>query len=76
MTNWRRCAILHAVSQSEQKFIRGREAAEILGWSVAKVKRAARSGDLPTVAKLSGATGAYVFDRSVIEFVARQEAAA
>lgn len=49
------------------------EVARILGWSVAKVKREAKNGGLPTIAKLGPATGAYVYDRHTIEYVARQQ---
>jgi hypothetical protein len=48
-----------------------REAAELLGdRSVATVKRQARDGVLPIAAKAPGETGAYLFDRSVIEQIA------
>jgi Helix-turn-helix domain len=50
------------------------EAAEILGWSVSTTKRKARSGDIPTLGKLNGQTGSYLFSRTAIEYVARQEA--
>jgi hypothetical protein len=46
-----------------------REAAGILKRSVATVKRQARKGELPTVAKAPGMTGAYLFVRSEIEAV-------
>jgi hypothetical protein len=38
-----------------------------LGWSKAKVKRAAHAGTLPTVGKIDGARGAYLFDAAAIE---------
>ena len=43
------------------------EAAEILGWSLPTLKRKARAKDVPYVAKMNGATGAYLFDRKAIE---------
>lgn len=45
-------------------------AAEILGWSTAKVKAAAKSGELPYEQKLPGATGAYLFDTAKLEAIA------
>jgi hypothetical protein len=50
------------------------EAAEILGWSLSMTKRRARSGDLPTLGKLHGQTGSYLFSRSAIEYIARSAA--
>jgi hypothetical protein len=50
------------------------EAAEILGWSLSMTKRRARSGDLPTLGKLHGQTGSYLFSRSAIEYIARSVA--
>lgn len=47
------------------------EAARILGWSLAKVKREALAGRLPHQAKLPGETGAYLFSRDTVEFIAR-----
>lgn len=49
------------------------EVADILGWSRAKVKREAKNGGLPTIGKLPAATGAYLFNRATIEYVARQQ---
>lgn len=43
------------------------EVAEILGCSVATVKRRALVGDIPYAQKLPGETGAYLFDRVTIE---------
>ena len=43
-----------------------KKAAEILGWSLAKVKREAKKGRLPYVHKGEGTTG-YLFDRSTLE---------
>ena len=43
------------------------EAAQILGYSARTVKRMANSGHLPFAAKMPGTTGAFVFDRTVIE---------
>lgn len=47
------------------------EAARILGWSLAKVKRETLAGRLPHQGKLDGRTGAYLFSRDTIEYVAR-----
>jgi hypothetical protein len=56
------------------------EAANALGWSRAKVKREAKAGRLPYELQMPGATGAYLFHRSVIDTIAanakRQKAAA
>jgi hypothetical protein len=52
------------------------EVADILGWSRAKVKREAKNGGLPTIGKLPAATGAYLFNRSTIEYFARRQAVA
>lgn len=46
------------------------EAATILGWSTHKVKRYAKAGRLPVATKLTGGTGAYLFNRSDIEALA------
>lgn len=50
------------------------ETAALLGWSLAKVKREAKAGRLPSEHKLPGSTGAYLFDRSVIETIAANRA--
>jgi predicted DNA-binding transcriptional regulator AlpA len=63
------------VSQSDT-LISTPEVARILGWSVAKVKREAKNGGLPTITKMAGETGAYVYDRSVIEYIATDKARA
>jgi hypothetical protein len=56
------------------------QAATILGWSRAKVKREAKAGRLPYEHKMPTVTGAYLFHRSVIQTIAdnraRAEAAA
>jgi hypothetical protein len=51
------------------------EAAEILGWSTTKVKMQAQAGELPTLTKMRGQTGAYLFSRAVIVQLANQAAA-
>lgn len=51
------------------------EAATLLGWSRAKVKRHAADGLLPIVRKLPGDTGAYLFDRATVERLAKETAA-
>lgn len=43
------------------------EVAEILGVHVMKAKRMALAGELPYVTKRPGRTGAYLFDRAVVE---------
>jgi excisionase family DNA binding protein len=50
------------------------EVASILGLSLSTTKRRARRGELPTVGKLPGRTGSYLFSRSTIEFIAKQAA--
>lgn len=47
------------------------EAAEILGWSTTKLKVEAQHGRVPTIGKMRGKTGAYLFSRSTIEHLAR-----
>lgn len=49
------------------------EAAEITGWSRAKVKREALNGNLPYAIKMPGETGAYLFHRAVVELVAKRK---
>lgn len=51
------------------------DVAAILGWSKAKVKRAAQTGLLPYAAKGPGETGAYLFLREEIERYAAEEVA-
>lgn len=51
-----------------------KEAAEILGWSPSKTKRGAKAGELPTLGKLPGKTGSYLFSRSAIMYIAKQAA--
>lgn len=46
------------------------EAARILGWSLAKVKREAKAGRLPYEHKARGETGPYLFQRSTVETIA------
>lgn len=60
------------VSQSAN-IIGTAEAARILGWSLAKVKRETLAGRLPHQAKLDGRTGAYLFSRDTVEFIARTQ---
>jgi excisionase family DNA binding protein len=64
------------VSQSDTSLIGTTEAAELLGWSRAKVKREAASGRLPFAQKMPGGTGAYLFHRSILEVVNRQKVSA
>jgi predicted DNA-binding transcriptional regulator AlpA len=50
-------------------------AAQILGCSTATIKRLAKSGQLPAAFKMDGQTGAYVFERDVVEAFAAERAA-
>lgn len=50
------------------------EAAHILGIPVTTAQRWAKSGQLPVVTKLAGATGAYVLDRAAVEALAAERA--
>jgi hypothetical protein len=53
------------------------EAAELSGRSVATVKRAALTGQLPVALKMPGKTGAYLFTRqAVIEWAGARGVAA
>lgn len=74
MTNWRKCANIGRVSQSD--YVGTTAAAVILGWSRAKVKREAKAGRLPYAMKMPGDTGAYLFHSAVLEMVAKQQVAA
>lgn len=60
------------MSQSDTALIGTGEAATILGWSRAKVKREAMNGSLPVAQKMPGDTGAYLFHRSTVDIIARQ----
>lgn len=53
-------------SMSSPTLIGITEAAEILGLPIRTVKRKVQNGTIPHVAKLAGATGAYVLDLAVI----------
>lgn len=55
--------------------IGSKEAAELLGLTYATFKRRAKAGKIPRVAKMTGDTGAYLFDRSEIERLAAEAAA-
>ena len=59
-----------------QDLITASEAAKILDRPERTVKYQAKRDKLPVVAKLPGATGAYLFDRAAIEAIADSEAAA
>lgn len=63
------------MSQSDN-LIGTAQAAELLGWSRAKVKREAKDGHLPFEMKMGGDTGAYLFHRSVIATIAANRAKA
>lgn len=64
------------MSQSDTSLVGTTEAADILGWSIAKVKREAKSGRLPIALKMAGETGAYLFHRSTVDLISRQKGAA
>lgn len=51
------------------------EAAALLGVSLRTIQRRAKTGQLPYYAQLPGQTGAYLFDRTVIETLASTKAA-
>ncbi len=48
------------------------QVAELLGKSARTIQRMAEAGDLPAE-KMPGLTGAYLFDASLIEYLARQQ---
>ena len=50
--------------------------AQLLGVSVATVKRMVASGELATAAKLEGRTGAHLFNRATVEAFAAKRSAA
>lgn len=50
------------------------EAATLLRMPVTTAQRWAKSGRLPVVTKLAGATGAYVLDRAEVEALAAERA--
>jgi hypothetical protein len=43
------------------------QVADMTGWSVTSINRWALNGDLPSVRKLPGRTGPYLFDRQIVE---------
>lgn len=52
---------------SQSELLGVSEAAEIVGVSIATIKRAAVAGALPVALKMPGATGAYLFHRADVE---------
>jgi excisionase family DNA binding protein len=54
------------------KLLNSRQVAERLGVDLRTVHRMADAGRLPYVAKLEGATGAYVYDPDAIDTIAQQ----
>jgi len=54
------------MSQSAH-YVSTAEVAQLLGKSTATVKRMAQKGSLPPAMKLPGETGAYLFDRALVE---------
>lgn len=61
---------------SQPDHIGARDVAAILHLSVPTVKRRAKAGEIPSILKAPGQTGAYVFDRKVIEALAAEQGAA
>ena len=72
MTRLRHCANLADVTEV-RRLLSTAQVAKMLGKSTRTIHRMADSGELPYVEKLEGLTGAYVFDPSVIELIARQQ---
>lgn len=62
-------------SPTESDKLTTQQVSDLTGWSVTSVNRWALRGDLPAT-KLPGRTGAYLFDRSVVEMFRRQRAGA
>ena len=60
---------------SQSELLGVSEAAELVGVSIATIKRAAAAGSLPVALKMPGATGAYLFRRSDVEQLAKVRAA-
>lgn len=58
------------MGQLDQSLIGTAAVADLLGWSRTKVKREAQAGRLPYEHKVDGQTGAYLFNRTVIEVIA------
>lgn len=58
--------------KDQQDLIATPEAAAILHKDPRTVQRQASAGDLSTVSKLPGKTGAYLFDRGYIEALAEE----
>ncbi len=52
---------------AQQKLLSTVEVATMLNVDPRTVQRRAEAGELPTVAKMPGSTGAYIFDAAVIE---------
>lgn len=59
-----------------ENLITSAEAAQILGKGVSSVNRDAQLGYLPYALKLPGKTGAYLFERVVVEAKAQTRATA
>jgi len=60
---------------SQSELLGVSEAAELVGVSIATIKRAAIAGRLPVARKLPGATGAYLFRRADVEALRAERAA-
>lgn len=60
---------------SQSELLGVSEAAELVGVSIATIKRAAVAGHLPIAHKMPGQTGAYLFHRADVEALAKGRAA-
>lgn len=61
--------------KNQPDLIASPEVAKLLNIDPRTVQRQAERGELPTVGKLPGRTGAFLFDRTVIEALATERAA-
>lgn len=61
--------------KNQPDLIASPEVAKLLNIDPRTVQRQAERGELPTVGKLPGRTGAFLFDRTVIEALAAERAA-
>lgn len=66
---------LRHMLKNQPDLIASPEVARLLRLDARTVQRQAERGELPTVGKLPGRTGAYLFDRQVIEALVLERAA-
>lgn len=59
---------------SNDDIIGSRQAAELMGMSVSHFTRNVRAGNIEPAHKLPGLRGAYMFDRALIERMAKETA--